>query len=430
MQPSTISDTQSPAGVIKACPIGYSAKEVLLRHAKRMSTQTHLRLIQKPIIPTLVTCGSIRHSLLVHLNKTTAASSTLTTFLHHNHTRRFHPRVLLCATGLQAFRLQWMIHTLGARPCAGAPHHMWVRCSPGQDDHDQSPISWMLSKVSLHELPHPRLRSALPWLRKSACKLTSIDDYQFSSDFPTHFQPFSRPLDKVTHWFRNSRAAQRRKQPGSGDEDDNDKQDIEGVSPQYSAAVSRSASRAGTPSLSIRSSSSSSSMMVMPKEQCREVQMRDMQHSNMPSEDDEYPEAITPENGQSPSPGPDVNRRPRSSALPDSQPPPHMLLGAPEPYPPQASYRPQFYPRPPLPYPAHFEHTLRVGTPSSKQSGHSSYDSRVPPGQFDAAIAIVSPYHSKPHPHLDEDPMSCAETAKRIGISLEDAYLLLDFHRQ
>ncbi|RXW24587.1 hypothetical protein EST38_g1278 [Candolleomyces aberdarensis] len=237
-------------------------------------------------------------------------------------------------------------------------------------------------------------------------------------------------VGKVTNWFRNLRQTARKRNnrhhgaeqsTGSGDEDDGDMQDQDDDSPQYSAAVSRSASRAGTPSLS---TSSSSSAMGLDGERYQDIRRRrrPVPHSNIPS-DDEYPEAVTPDNGRSPSPVAERLRLPRAQPMPE-------LSASREPhgrelYPPPSSYTHHYGPPPsyPPPYPQYTH---------SKPISHKSSNSGIGLGRFNATVAIVdsSSYYSKPYPFLDEDPITCAETAKKYGINLEDAYLLLDFHRQ
>ncbi|KAJ2918354.1 hypothetical protein MD484_g2063, partial [Candolleomyces efflorescens] len=238
-------------------------------------------------------------------------------------------------------------------------------------------------------------------------------------------------VGKVTNWFRNLRQTARKRNnrhhgaeqsTGSGDEDDGDMQDQDDDSPQYSTAVSRSASRAGTPSLSASSTSSSSSAMGLDVERDHDIHRRRpaVPHSSIPS-DDEYPEAVTPDNGRSPSPV--AERLPPMHEQPTRDPRGREL------YPPSSSY-PHHYGPPPS-YPPPYSQYAHMNMPS-KPISHKPSNSGIGLGRFNTAVAIVdsSSYYSKPYPYLDEDPITCAETAKKYGINLEDAYLLLDFHRQ
>lgn len=251
-------------------------------------------------------------------------------------------------------------------------------------------------------------------------------------------------VGRITNWFRNLRQSRnlrekRRKTgygpeqdahgtgSGSGEEDDDM---LDDESPRYSSAVSR----AGTPS---RFSSASSSSMGDRELEAR--MRRQIPHSNIPSEDDDYPEAVTPENGRSPSPR--LERRAMHSSKPMHHrelipPPSQMLVDHRDPYPSSSSpYPPHpFYlPPPSFPPNQHYSGPL----PPMDVSGRPPMEpkSSLGLGRFNAAISLSEPsFYPKPHPHpyLDEDPIRCAKAAERFGIKLEDAYLLLDFkfHRQ
>ncbi|KAF5332550.1 hypothetical protein D9611_005085 [Ephemerocybe angulata] len=237
-------------------------------------------------------------------------------------------------------------------------------------------------------------------------------------------------IGKVTNWFRNLRQTARKRnsrhhgaeQVGSGDDDDGDMHDQDDESPQYSSAVSRSGSRAGTPS---RSSSSSSSSLMMDGERDIHRMRRHVPHSNLPS-DDEYPEVATPENGRSPSPGLDGHRRPPLGKPMHELPLHSHLPMARDSFPPPSSYSHHLY-LPPPSYPPHYTQNTHTTMPSKLHPP----EPRLPLSRFNSAFTLIDPrWYPKPHAYRDEDPVSCAETAKRFGIKLEDAYLLLDFHRQ
>lgn len=246
---------------------------------------------------------------------------------------------------------------------------------------------------------------------------------------------------RVGNWFRNVRQGQTKRRNrmhrdvhGSGEEDQDMHDQLDEEGPQSSSAVSRSASRAGTPS---RFSSASSSSLGEREPGAR--MGRQAPNSSIPSEDDDYPEAVTPENGRSPSPGLGHRGMPSSKPMHHREllpPPSQMLMDHRDPYPSSSSLYPPhpFYlPPPSLPPNQHHSGPL----PPMNVPGRQPLEPKnsLGLGRFNAAVSLSEPsFYPKqhPHPYLDEDPVRCAKAAERFGIKLEDAYLLLDFkfHRQ
>ncbi|TFK26803.1 hypothetical protein FA15DRAFT_654141 [Coprinopsis marcescibilis] len=227
-------------------------------------------------------------------------------------------------------------------------------------------------------------------------------------------------VGKVTNWFRNLRQTARKRSNRFNDQDHDGSmsgadEDIDDLSPyQSNHSGSRSDSRNGTPSLT--GSSSPSERMDT------DVRMREPPRSHAPSDEEDYSEAITPEPGHSPSPTnnhhhPKYNR-PTRNMREDSYPPPPFNHYS-------YHYSQRQYPSAP---PSHF-YSKSPAELQAEKNMHSG----VPYGHYSNNIAIFDtssyPPASKSY-YANEDPLTCAATAKRFGINIEDAYLLLDFHRQ
>ncbi|EAU92613.1 hypothetical protein CC1G_06624 [Coprinopsis cinerea okayama7 len=247
-------------------------------------------------------------------------------------------------------------------------------------------------------------------------------------------QEIGMDVGKVTNWFRNLRQTARKRGSrfndpdheggASGlDEDDADMDQDDFSSPN---SGSRPTSRNGTPPLSETRSSSSSSL----ERDVRTRNLRDPSQSTLPSDDEDYSEAITPEPGNSPSPAPGARNKFEGRELP----PPHTMREEPyhpltypyhysqHPYaPPPPPPHPHYYPRPPMDLSRKHLMDPVVEGPVDLAFRH-----------FNPSIAIFDPsYHPASQSYyVNEDPAYCAERAKRHGINIEDAYLLLDFHRQ
>ncbi|KAH6916666.1 hypothetical protein BKA70DRAFT_1250227 [Coprinopsis sp. MPI-PUGE-AT-0042] len=282
-------------------------------------------------------------------------------------------------------------------------------------------------------------------------------------------------VGKVTNWFRNLRQTARKRgsrlsdadQDGthSGVEEDLDGLDADEMSPfssiAHSNSESRSASRSrhGSPP---RSASEDSSNMDVDMD--RRPRPRHLQQSTRSRDDEGYSSMNTPARRRSPSPtilseprnfgGRDLPARRQSFTSP---PPRHLQTHRQDDYGYRSTAASQYQSGPPsgpvFPQ-SHSHHLLDHPRELSNKTHLPPLMSKEPPphlrdvqpyrqaagaaadisfGRFSASVSIFdSPYRAPANKgyYNNEDPVSCAAAAKRYGINIEDAYLLLDFHRQ
>ena len=289
-------------------------------------------------------------------------------------------------------------------------------------------------------------------------------------------------VGKVTNWFRNLRQTARKRgsrlsdadQDGShsGLDEDLDGLDADEMSPFSSTAhsnpESRSASRSrhGSPPRSASEGSSSNIDIDMD----RRTHSRHLPHPAL-RDDEAHSNMMAHSRRRSPSPLPTIPHDSRAFSGRDflshrqSYPSPptlhHMQTRHQEEYnyrptasqhrsdpPPQipSFVPPQAYSHHSFDHPRETFHKTRLPSLISKEppphlrevhtyqhAPGNTASTDISFGRFSASMSFFdSPYRPSANKgyYANDDPVSCAAAAKRFGINLEDAYLLLDFHRQ